>query len=262
MWVIRFIKGRLLDYLEIQGTRVVHICTLTLYRFCLSIFHVLNILRRMEHKPLKLDYLEARIVPSYSRIMAFYVPETAHMPPFVICIFYIPITTATWIRVPSIPASFSAPIPLKEDQLILKLMDAADSRVTGLRPSSVAVLIDRSASDMPFQDVCETAAQEASGSAGAIIVANMNPGPELFQMVSTSKDFSMDLACLLISHESGLHLRSSMTMKEVWISISLEPTSTIRSSADPDVWKPLRPQTQSIIFDNKPPEYCCHCPLL
>ncbi len=56
--------------------------------------------------------------------------------------------------VPSIPASFSAPLPLKEDQLLFKLVDAADSRVAGLPPSSVAVLIDRSAGLMSFQDMC------------------------------------------------------------------------------------------------------------
>ncbi len=194
--------------------------------------------------------------------MAFYVPETAHMSPFVIFIFYIPGATATWMSVPSIPASFSAPLPLKEDQLVLKLVDAADNMVAGLPPSSVAVLIDRSVGDVSFQDMCESAELEASGSAGAIIVANSNTGPELFQMLSTSKEFSMGIACLLISQESALQLRSSMAMKEVWISISLESTSTVRSSTDPDVWKFLRPQTQPIIFDTILPEYCCHCSIM
>ncbi len=101
---------------------------------------------------------------------------------------------------------------------------------------------------------------KASGSAGAIIVANSNTGPELFQMTSNSKDVSMGIACLFISQESAVQLRSSMALKEVWISINIEPTSTV--STDPDVWRNLRPDTQPVIFDTKLPESCCHCSVM
>ncbi len=164
-------------------------------------------------------------VPSCSKNRGFlYVPETSHhhISLFVFLFYHhliIPGATetetetetetaiATWIHIPSIPASFSAPLPSIEDCFILKLVEAVDSRSTALSPSSVAVLIDRD-SNTPFQDMCESIALEACGSVGVIRVANSNTGPELFQMISSSEDFSMSIACLLISQESAVQLRS------------------------------------------------------
>ncbi len=132
------------------------------------------------------------------------------------------------------------------------------SAATALPLLSVAVLVDRD-SKTSFHDMCGSAQLKASGSAGAIIVVNSNTGNELFQMVSSKGD-SMSIACLLISQESAAQLRSTMALKDVWVSINTEPTSTV--SADPDLWRNLRPDTQPVIFDAKPAGSCCHCSVM
>ncbi len=60
----------------------------------------------------------------------------------------------TWMPIPSIPASFSAPLPSLKERVVLKLVETADCiSATALPLSSVAVLVDRD-SKTSFQDMC------------------------------------------------------------------------------------------------------------